>query len=192
MARVTEFRPTPQMPWIKFLPGKRPDEAMSGPGMLGRRYNRKEAEEKLQQSDAYLSGGQRLRYAGTFGWSVLTAEILWSDETFFVCEYNRPNGEQRESPRGRMDAEKRSRFGNATQLRSERSPHRPGLERPDPRGSRRYQFSPALRSRQHQAQELPSIHPRREGKRKRMSAGSALKLCAGLGTLAPKIWPESV
>jgi hypothetical protein len=105
MARVTEFRPTPQMPWIKFLPGKRPDEAMSGPEMLGRGYNRKEAEEKLQQSDAYLSGGQRLRYAGTFGWSVLTAEIFWSDETFLVCEYNRPNGEQRESPRGRMDAE---------------------------------------------------------------------------------------
>jgi hypothetical protein len=54
--------------------------------MLGRRCNRKEAEEKLQQSYEYLSLGQRLRYTGTSGWSVLRTEIFWSDETFLVCE----------------------------------------------------------------------------------------------------------
>jgi hypothetical protein len=58
--------------------------------MLGRRCNRKEAEEKLQQSYEYLSLEQRLRYIGTSGWSVLRTEIFWSDETFLVCEYNRP------------------------------------------------------------------------------------------------------
>jgi hypothetical protein len=104
MDRVTEFRPTPQMLWINILPGKRPDEAMSGAGMLARRCNRKEAEEKLQQSYEYLSLGQRLRYTGTSGWSVLRTGIFWSDETFLVCEYNRPK-RRPGSLRGRMDAE---------------------------------------------------------------------------------------
>src|SRR6267378_5925262 len=41
-----------------------------------------------------------------------------------------------------------------------RSSDRPGLQRPDASGSRFRQVSRAVRSRQHQAQELPGVHPR--------------------------------
>jgi hypothetical protein len=140
MDRGTEFRPTPHMPWISILLGKRPDEAMSGPGMLGRGCNRKEAEEKLLQSDEYLSLGQRLRYTGTSGWSVLRTEIFWSDETFFVCEYDRPKRRTEGITTWSDGRRKRSRFGNAIQLKSEQSPHRPAVKRPDPRGSTQYQY----------------------------------------------------
>jgi hypothetical protein len=129
MDRVTEFRPAPQMPWINILLGKRPDEAMSEPGMLGRRCNRKEAEEKPQQSDEYLSLGQRLRYTGNSGWSVLRTEISWSDETFFVCEYDRPKRRTAGITTWSNGRRKRSRLGNAIQLRSERSPHGPEVKR---------------------------------------------------------------
>src|SRR5229473_5117647 len=39
-------------------------------------------EEKLQQSEAYLSEAQRLSHTGSFGWRVSTGEIIWSEETF--------------------------------------------------------------------------------------------------------------
>jgi hypothetical protein len=128
MDRVTEFRPTPPMPWINILLGKRPDEAMSGPRM-GRRCNRNEAEEKPQQSDEYLSLGQRLRYTGTSSWSVLRTGIFWSDETFFVCEYDRPKRRTEGITTWSNGRRKRSRLGNAIPLRSERSPHRPEVKR---------------------------------------------------------------
>jgi hypothetical protein len=48
----------------------------------------------------------------------------------------------------------------AVQVGSGRSPYCPGLKRPHSRGSRSRQISRALRNGQHQAQELPSIHPR--------------------------------
>lgn len=161
MDRVTGFRSTPQMPWINILVGKRPGEAMSGPGMLGRRCNRKEAEGKLQQSDEYLSLGQRLRYTGTSGWSVLRTEIFGSDETFLVCEYNRPR-RRTGSPRSRMDAE--NVFGNAIQLRSERSPHRPEAKRPDPVD--RDSISTCSAARTAQLKNFPIYIPPIDGKGK--------------------------
>src|SRR5882672_10658235 len=51
------------------------------------------------------------------------------------------------------------RAGDAVWLRSERVPHNLGPKRSNLGGSRRYQFSRALRSRQHRAKELPSLHP---------------------------------
>jgi C4-dicarboxylate-specific signal transduction histidine kinase len=50
---------------------------------------RKLMQEKLQQSEAYLSQAQRLSHTGSFGWQVSTGEILWSDETFRIFEYDR-------------------------------------------------------------------------------------------------------
>src|SRR5712664_1354898 len=50
---------------------------------------RKRAEEKLQQSEAYLSEAQRLSRTGSFGWQVATGEKLWSDETFRIFQYDR-------------------------------------------------------------------------------------------------------
>ena len=49
---------------------------------------RKRAEEKLRQSEAYLSEAQRLSHTGSFGWRVATEEILWSDETFRIFQYD--------------------------------------------------------------------------------------------------------
>ena len=50
-------------------------------------------QEKLQQSEAYLSEAQRLSHTGSFGWRIsggelLTGELLWSEETFriFQCD----------------------------------------------------------------------------------------------------------
>src|SRR5882757_3431094 len=52
------------------------------------------------------------------------------------------------------------RNANPVWIGSERSPHRLGLERSNPRGSRGCPVSGQLRNRQHQDQELPSIHSR--------------------------------
>jgi len=46
-------------------------------------------EEKLQQSEAYLSEAQRLSHTGSFGWRVSTGEIIWSEESFRIFHYDR-------------------------------------------------------------------------------------------------------
>ncbi len=50
---------------------------------------RKRAEDELQRSQAYLADAQRLSNTGSFGWKVSTGEILWSDETFRIFQYDR-------------------------------------------------------------------------------------------------------
>ena len=50
--------------------------------------DRKRAEEKLRQSEGYLSEAQRLSHTGSFGWRVSTEEILWSEETFRIFQYD--------------------------------------------------------------------------------------------------------
>src|SRR5882724_9208571 len=46
-------------------------------------------EEKLKQSEAYLSVAQQLSHTGSFGWWLSTGEILWSEETFRLFQYDR-------------------------------------------------------------------------------------------------------
>src|ERR1700686_4376397 len=46
-------------------------------------------EEKLQQSEAYLSEAQGLSHTGSFGWQPSTGEITWSEETFRIFQYDR-------------------------------------------------------------------------------------------------------
>src|SRR6202790_2808958 len=46
-------------------------------------------EEKLQRSEAYLAEAQRLSRTGSFGWRVSTGEIIWSEETFRIFQYDR-------------------------------------------------------------------------------------------------------
>jgi PAS domain S-box-containing protein len=46
-------------------------------------------EEKLQQSEAYLAEAQRLSHTGSFGWRPSTGEILCSEETFRIFQYDR-------------------------------------------------------------------------------------------------------
>jgi nitrogen-specific signal transduction histidine kinase len=43
----------------------------------------------LRDADAYLSEAQRLSHTGSFGWSVSTGEISWSEETFRIFEFDR-------------------------------------------------------------------------------------------------------
>ena len=45
--------------------------------------------EELRRSEAYLAEAQRLSHTGSFGWQVSTGEILWSEETFRIFEYDR-------------------------------------------------------------------------------------------------------
>ena len=46
-------------------------------------------ETKLQRSEAYLAEAQRISHTGTFGWRVSTGEIIWSEETFRIFQYDR-------------------------------------------------------------------------------------------------------
>jgi PAS domain S-box-containing protein len=50
---------------------------------------RHRAEDALRQSEAYLAEAQRLSKTGSFGWSVSTGEIRWSEETFRIFQYDR-------------------------------------------------------------------------------------------------------
>src|SRR6202790_2990256 len=53
------------------------------------RAERKRAEEALRQSETYLAEAQRLSQTGSFGWRPSTGEILWSEETFRIFQYDR-------------------------------------------------------------------------------------------------------
>jgi PAS domain S-box-containing protein len=45
--------------------------------------------QELQRSEAYLAEAQRLSHTGSFGWNPDTGEIVWSDETYRIFEYDR-------------------------------------------------------------------------------------------------------
>jgi PAS domain S-box-containing protein len=44
--------------------------------------------EGLRRSEAYLAEAQRLSDTGSFGWRLSTGEILWSEETFRMFQYD--------------------------------------------------------------------------------------------------------
>jgi DNA-binding NtrC family response regulator len=52
------------------------------------RAERKQAEQALRRSEAFLAEAQGLSRTGSFGWNVQTGEVLWSAETYriFDCE----------------------------------------------------------------------------------------------------------
>jgi PAS domain S-box-containing protein len=43
----------------------------------------------LQRSEAFLADGQSISHTGSFGWSVLSGEIYWSEETYKIFQYDR-------------------------------------------------------------------------------------------------------
>lgn len=73
---------------------------------------RDRAEESLRRSEAYLTEAQRLSHTGSFGWKPDTGEIVWSDETYRIFEYDRsvkPTMDsvvQRVHPQDRADFQK--------------------------------------------------------------------------------------
>jgi formate hydrogenlyase transcriptional activator len=42
----------------------------------------------LRRREAYLAGAQSLSHTGSFGWKPSTGEIVWSDETYRIFEYD--------------------------------------------------------------------------------------------------------
>src|SRR6266851_2291460 len=49
----------------------------------------REQTKALRRSQANLAEAQRLSRTGSFGWSVSTGEVLWSEETFRIFQYDR-------------------------------------------------------------------------------------------------------
>jgi PAS domain S-box-containing protein len=44
--------------------------------------------EELRRSQEYLAKAQRLSQTGSFGWKISTGELLWSEETFRIFQYD--------------------------------------------------------------------------------------------------------
>src|SRR5580692_568028 len=44
--------------------------------------------QELKRSEAYLAEAQRLSHTGSFGWNPDTGEIVWSNETYRIFEYD--------------------------------------------------------------------------------------------------------
>src|SRR5438270_2443558 len=47
------------------------------------------ANDDVRRSEAYLAEAQRLSRTGSFGWRPSTGEIIWSEETFRIFQYDR-------------------------------------------------------------------------------------------------------
>jgi PAS domain S-box-containing protein len=52
------------------------------------RAERKQADENLRRSEAYLTEAQRLSHTGSFGCTPSTGEMFWSEETFRIYGYD--------------------------------------------------------------------------------------------------------
>jgi PAS domain S-box-containing protein len=52
------------------------------------RAERNRTQEALQRSEAYLAAAQKISHTGSFGWSVSTGELFWSEETFRIFQYD--------------------------------------------------------------------------------------------------------
>jgi PAS domain S-box-containing protein len=50
--------------------------------------DRKQAEEELRRSRAYLAEAQRLSLTGSFSWKVAAGEIVWSEQTYQIFGYD--------------------------------------------------------------------------------------------------------
>jgi PAS domain S-box-containing protein len=50
---------------------------------------RKQTEDKVRQSEAYLAEAQRLSLTGSFGWNVSSGQLYWSAESFRIFGYDR-------------------------------------------------------------------------------------------------------
>ncbi len=46
-------------------------------------------EENLQRSEAYIAEAQKLSHTGSFGWKPSTGEIIWSEETSRIFQFDR-------------------------------------------------------------------------------------------------------
>ena len=49
---------------------------------------RKQSEEELRRSEAFLAEAQRLSSTGSFSWQVATDEIMWSEQVYRIFEFD--------------------------------------------------------------------------------------------------------
>ena len=49
---------------------------------------RKQVEQALRRSEAYLAQAQRLSHTGSFGWHVSSGNVYWSEETYRIFEFD--------------------------------------------------------------------------------------------------------
>jgi PAS domain S-box-containing protein len=70
---------------------------------------RKRAEEAIRRSEAFLAEAQRLSHTGSFGWQPDAGEILWSDETYRIFEYERSRKPTLDMVLQRIHADDRAR-----------------------------------------------------------------------------------
>jgi PAS domain S-box-containing protein len=61
----------------------------SGDELQAALKDQKRIETALLRSEMHLTEAQRLSRTGSFGWNVGTGEIVWSDETFRILQYDR-------------------------------------------------------------------------------------------------------
>jgi PAS domain S-box-containing protein len=61
--------------------------------------------QELQRREAYLAEAQKLSHTGSFGWKPDTGEIVWSDETYRIFEYDRSVKPTIDSPVQRVHPE---------------------------------------------------------------------------------------
>jgi PAS domain S-box-containing protein len=66
--------------------------------------------QELRRREAYLTEAQRLSHTGSFGWKPDTGEIVWSDETYRIFEYDRSVKSTIDSVVQRVQMEDRTEF----------------------------------------------------------------------------------
>jgi formate hydrogenlyase transcriptional activator len=66
--------------------------------------------QELRRREAYLAEAQKLSHTGSFGWKPDTGEIVWSDETYRIFEYDRSVNPTIDSVAQRVHPEDRADF----------------------------------------------------------------------------------
>src|SRR6266700_2443846 len=64
----------------------------------------------LRRREAYLAEAQSLSHTGSFGWKPATGEIVWSDETYRIFEYDRVKKPTMDMVSQRVHTEDRAHF----------------------------------------------------------------------------------
>jgi PAS domain S-box-containing protein len=70
--------------------------------------------QELRRREAYLAEAQRLSHTGSFGWKPDTGEIIWSDETYRIFEYDRSVNPTIDSVAQRVHPQDRAGFQKVT------------------------------------------------------------------------------